>query len=268
MRTLFKLECRTHTKSLLIWIIVVSVLTLGMMSLFPSMKDTMSQMDFNTMPKQVMKAFNLSNLTVLSTIDGYFGYEFQYIMIATGIFAAMLGTNALAGEEAEGTIGYLYAQPISRTSIVGAKMLSTALLYTLYWVVSVAIAFLICLIFKESGASVHKLFKDFSLLTLAGWVMGLTFLSVGFLFSALLSSNKPATSLSLGLVFLTYIIGIVGKLKDDFQFLVYFSPAEAAMPNNVFKNGIEGKYMLTDWIVIIVCCLLTFLIYRRKDLKV
>ncbi|WKB36097.1 ABC transporter permease subunit [Terrilactibacillus sp. S3-3] len=99
--------------------------------------------------------------------------------------------------------------------------------------------------------------------------MGLTFLSVGFLLSAMLSSNKPATSLSLGLFFLTYIMGIVGKLKDVFQFfLSIFSPVEAALPSNVFKNGIEGKYMLTDWIVIIVCCLLTFLIYRRKDLKV
>ncbi|WKB36096.1 ABC transporter permease subunit [Terrilactibacillus sp. S3-3] len=162
MRTLFRLECKTHTKSLLIWIIVVAVLTFGLMSLFPSMKDTMSQMNLNAMPKQMMmKAFNLSNLSVLSTIDGYFSYEFQYIMIATGIFAAMLGTGALAGEEAEGTIGYLYAQPISRSSIVSAKMLSTALLYTLYWVVSITIAFLVCLIFKESGASVHKLFKDF-----------------------------------------------------------------------------------------------------------
>lgn len=267
--TLFRLECKTHTKTLLVWIIVVALLTLGLVSLFPAMKDMgLQQMNLSSMPKEMLKAFNLSDLAALTTIEGYFGYEFQYVMIATGIFAAMLGTNALAREESEGTISYLYAQPISRASIVFSKMTANALLYTLYWLVSIIIAFLVCLIFKESGASVSTLFKDFSLLAFTGWVMGLTFLSVGFLISALLSSNKSATSLSLGLVFVTFILGVVGKLQDKFQLLVYFSPVDATLPSNVFKNGIEWKYMITDLIVLVIAVLLTFWIYRRKDLKI
>jgi ABC-2 type transport system permease protein len=124
------------------------------------------------------------------------------------------------------------------------------------------------LIFKESGASVANLCKAFAQLTFAGWVMGLTFLAVGFLLSSLLSSNKSATSLSLGLVFLTFILGVVGKLKDDFQSLVFFSPVDTALPSAVFKNGIEWKYIVTDLIVIVISFLLTFWVYRRKDLKV
>lgn len=267
--TLFRLECKTHIKTLLIWIIVVGLLTLGLVSLFPAMKDMgLQQMDLKAMPKEMLKAFNLSDMALLATIKGYFGYEYQYVMIATGIFAAMLGTNALSREESEGTINYLYAQPISRLSIVGQKMLANSILYTLYWIVSMAIAFLVCLIFKESGASVSNLFKAFSQLTFAGWVMGLTFLAVGFLLSSLLSSNKSATSLSLGLVFLTFIMGVVGKLKTDFQVLVYFSPVDAALPSAIFKNGIEWKYIVTDLIVTCIASLLAFWIYRRKDLKV
>ncbi|WP_141603784.1 ABC transporter permease subunit [Terrilactibacillus laevilacticus] len=265
--TLFRLECKTHTKSLLIWMIVVTLLTFGMMAMFPSMKESMGEFK-NAMPQELMEAFNISDMAALSTVGGYFGYIFQYIMIATGIFAAMLGTNSLAREEAEGTIEYLYAQPISRTSIIVSKMLSSLLLYTLYWIISVCVSLLICLIFKESSASASDLVTNFSLFALAGWVMGLTFLSVGFLLSSMLSSNKSATSLSLGLVFLTYILGIVGKLQHDFRFLTYFSPIEAALPSKVFQDGIEGKYMLTDWLIILIACCLTFWIYRRKDLKV
>ncbi|MTT30678.1 ABC transporter permease subunit [Terrilactibacillus sp. BCM23-1] len=265
--TLFRLECKTHAKSLLIWMIVVTLVTFGMMAMFPSMKESMSEFK-NTMPQEMMEAFNISDMAALSTVGGYFGYVFQYIMIATGIFAAMLGTNSLAREEAEGTIEYLYAQPISRTSIIVSKMLSSFLLYTLYWIISVAVSLLICLIFKESGASISDLVTNFSLFAFAGWVMGLTFLSVGFLLSSMLSSNKSATSLSLGLVFLTYILGIVGKLQHDFRFLAYFSPIEAALPSKVFQDGIEGKYMLTDCLIILMACCLTFWIYRRKDLKV
>ncbi|RYL93376.1 ABC transporter permease [Sporolactobacillus sp. THM7-4] len=267
--TLFKMELKTHTKSLLIWIIVVAVLTLGLVALFPSMKEMgLQQMDLKSMPKEMLKAFNLSDMAALTTIEGYFGYEFQYVMIATGIFAAMLGLNALAREESDGTISYLYAQPISRLSIVFSKMLSNAFIYTVYWLATMVVSFIACLMFKESGASVSGLLKDFSLLGFTGWVMGLTFLSVGFLFSSWLSSSKSATSLSLGLVFLTFILGIVGKLKNDYDFLVYFSPLEAALPGNVFKNGIEWKYEMTDFAVLIVAALLTFWFYRRKDLKV
>lgn len=266
--TLFRLECKTHVKTLLIWIIVVGVLTLGLVSLFPSMKSMgLQQIDLKSMPKEMLKAFNLSDMAALATIKGYFGYEFQYVMIATGIFAAMLGTNALSREESEGTITYLYAQPISRASIISSKMLANALIYSLYWVVSMAVAFLVCLIFKESGASVSDLFKGFSQLTFTGWVMGLTFLSIGFLLSSLLSSSKSATSLSLGLVFLTFILGVVGKLKDTFQALVYFSPVDTALPSAIFRNGIKWNYVWTDLIVLAVSVLLTFWIYRRKDLK-
>ncbi|MDD9149705.1 MULTISPECIES: ABC transporter permease subunit [unclassified Sporolactobacillus] len=266
--TLFRLECKTHVKTLLIWIIVVGLLTLGLVSLFPSMKDMgLQQIDLKSMPKEMLKAFNISDMSALASIEGYFGYEFQYVMIATGIFAATLGLNALAREESEGTISYLYAQPISRVSIVSLKMLANALFYTLYWLVTMIIAFLVCLIFKESTASVSNLFKDFSLLTFAGWVMGLTFFSVGFFLSSLLSSNKSATSLSLALVFLTFILGVVGKLQDKFQALVYFSPVDTALPSSVFKNGLQWKYIVTDLIVLVVSLLLAFWIYRRKDLK-
>lgn len=239
----------------------------GMMSLFPSMKDSMASFDMSAFPKEMLEAFNLSDIAVLGTAEGFFGYYFQYILIASAIFAAMLGTNALAREESEGTIGYLYAQPLSRVSIVASKVLANALVYTIYWVVSIVSAFLICLLFLEEGASAEELFKDFSVLLFAGWVMGLTFLSVGFLLSSLLSSSKSATSLSLGLVFLTYILGIVGRLQEDFELLVYFSPVDAALPSNVFENGIEWKYIVTDVIVLAICFLATFLIYRRKDLK-
>lgn len=267
--TLFRLECRTHLKTLLIWIIVVALLTFGLLSLFPSMKSMgLQQIDLNAMPKDMLKAFNLSDMAALATVKGYFGYEYQYVMLATGIFAATLGTNALSREESEGTISYLYAQPISRLSIVTAKILANVLLYTFYWLVSMAVAFLACLIFKESGASVSDLFKSFTQLTFAGWIMGLTFMSVGFLLSSLMKSNKPATSLSLAIVFLTFILGVVGKLNDKFQTLIYFSPVDTALPSAVFKNGIEWKYVVTDLIVLVLAALLTYVVYRRKDLKV
>ncbi|WP_139692192.1 ABC transporter permease subunit [Sporolactobacillus terrae] len=265
--TLFRLECKTHCKTLLIWMIVVGILTLGLVSLFPAMKD-MGLDQMKAMPKDMMKAFNLSDLGMLTTIKGYFGYEYQYVMLATGIFAAMLGTNALSREESEGTISYLFSQPISRIAIVGEKMLANTVLYTLYWLVSMAIAYLVCLMFKETGASVSDLFDGFTQLTFAGWVMGLTFLSVGFLLSAFLSSNKSATSLSLGLVFLTFILGVVGKMNNDFKGLLYASPVDAALPSTIFKSGIEWNYIVTDLVVIVVAGLLTFWIYRRKDLNV
>mgnify|MGYP003036364796 CR=1 FL=1 len=236
--------------------------------MFPSMEDMMSSFDMNAMPQEMLEAFNISSMATLATVEGFFGYYFQYILIASAIFAAMLGTNALVREESEGTIQYLYAQPISRTSIVGEKMLANIVLYTLYWLAIIIVSFFACVIFKDSETEVSDLFSNFSLLTLSGWIMGMTFLHVGFLFSALLSSKKSTTSLSLGFVFLTFILGIVGKLQEDFQPLLYFSPIEAATPTRIFQDVIEGKYMLTDIIVLFLCCLATFWIYQRKDMKV
>ena len=154
-----------------------------------------------------------------STPAGFLTAEFfSWGPIVVLVFAIMAGTAALAGEESNGTLDLLLAQPISRRRLVLEKMagfavsaLAIALLVNAGWLISVPFVDI-----------------DISLATLlaATLVMVPPVLLVGALAmwaSATLSNRKTATGLVTGFVVASFFINYLAELVDVLEPLRWLS---------------------------------------------
>ena len=52
--------------------------------------------------------------------------------------------------------------------------------------------------------------------------------------------------------FVSYFLGIIGKLKDSFNWLKYFSPFDYYDPSEILKDGFEVKFIIIGNSVIII----------------
>lgn len=97
----------------------------GVYGFLPSMQSSGMQdlvnTKMNALPQDMMKILHMDSMADLTNIDAYFAYVFQYIFIAACVYAALIGAQALIKEETDGTIEFLYAQPITRSSLVFGK---------------------------------------------------------------------------------------------------------------------------------------------------
>ena len=95
---MFKFEFKRLLKSSMIWALVCSALVVMFMSFFPSMKEMGIQelvgAKLESLPDTFLEAFNISGTTDFSNISDFSAYVLQYIIMAGGVYAAILGVSA------------------------------------------------------------------------------------------------------------------------------------------------------------------------------
>jgi ABC-2 type transport system permease protein len=269
---IFKMEFKKSLKPLAIWSVVCILLTVLFMSMFPSMKDSGMQEIVDTkmsaMPEAILEAFNLKDLPDFTKLNQYFAYVFQYIVMAGYIYAGILGAKSLIKEESEGTIEFLYAQPASRTKIVTMKLLSSIAVFYLFAMLMAAASILISLAVKPTDLKVIDLFMDMKILFSGFFLVGLVFMSIGFLVSVLIPHLRLAMPISIGVFFVTYLLGVFSGMIDALEFLKYFSPFNYAVPSELVKKGFNTTNIVLAFIICTASITGTYLIYRKKDFRI
>ncbi len=267
----FKLDFRSQTKGLLVWAGVIALVMILFMSMFPSMQSAGMQdlvgTKLEALPPAMLAAFGLEDLPDFTKIIPFFAYTMQYIVMAAAIYAALLGATALIKEESDGTIEYLYAQPVTRTRIVGEKMLSALAIYSLFTTVVGIVSMVMAALVKTAGTDLMTALTDIKLILGGMFFVGLVLMALGFLASVLLTSAKQATAFSLGAVFITVILGVFAAVNDKLDALRYLSPIEGFKPSNLVTKGIDATYVAIGLLIIAASAALTVVIYQRKDLK-
>ena len=193
---------------------------------------------------------------------------FQYIVISGYIYACLLGAKALIKEESEGTIEFLYAHPISRTKIVSMKILSSFALFYLFIIIMGITSTLMSLVVKPDNLKIMELLMDFKLMFSGFFLVGLVFMSIGFLISALIPHLRLAMPLAIGVFFITYLLGIFSGMIETLSFLKYLSPFHYAVPSEIIKEGIQPTYIALALIIISVSLMTTYLLYKKKDFRI
>lgn len=269
---IFKMEVKRGMKSLMIWSIVCILLVILFMSMFPSMRDSgmMELVDtkLGALPPAMLEAFNLTDAPDFSKLNEYFAYVFQYIVIAGCIYAGILGAKALIQEESEGTIEFLYAQPASRAKIVTMKLFSSLVLFTLFVVIMSIASNAMALVVKPSDVEVINVAMDLKLMFSGFFLIGLVFMSIGFLTSVIIKNLRLAMPISVGLFFVTYLFGIFSGMIEQLEFLKYLSPFYYAVPSEILKHGFETVNIVLSFIIIIISIAATYFIYRKKDFRI
>lgn len=127
-KKMFQRELKVNFKSFIIWTFILISLFLVVFLIYPSIVKNDNITILNQMlemfPEELLKAFNMD----ISSIDSAFGWlkteGFVFVLLLTGVFSGILGSNILLKEESDKTIEYLNSLPITRKNIVNQKVLS------------------------------------------------------------------------------------------------------------------------------------------------
>ncbi len=265
---IFKLEIRNTWKNTLAWAVMLAVILFMMLAFFPSMKsDAMQQLanaKLESMSPAVLAIFGLETIPDFSKINVYFGYIMQYFTMSLGVFCAIRGLNTLIQEETEGTIEYLYAKPVSRKQIVLQKIAANLLSFMILigWLIAVTLASY--LIFAEEivGSSFRQILNFY----LGSFFVGVIFMMIGLLLSALLKSSRQTASFAMGLVFGSFFMGILSALVKDLKALVILSPIDWVKDSGGLVIGPDRLQTTVGLAVIVLSILGALIYYQKKDL--
>ena len=262
---MFKREMKINLKSFIIWTSILIGLFLVVFLMYPSIvdSDNMQMMDemMAMFPEEVLKAFNMD----ISSIDTAFGWlkteGFVFVLLITGIYSGILGSNILLKEESDKTIEYLNSVPVSRKKIVVNKILC-GVLYIILMIVTVGL-------FNFIGLSLSGNFdkKSYLLLSITPIFSSIVIFVVCLFLSTFTHKTKKTLGISLGIVFASYFLKIISEMGESTEFLKYISIFTLADIRNVIVNvSINPLMVVLSVVISIVFMVLTMRHYERKEL--
>jgi ABC-2 type transport system permease protein len=270
--SIFKFEFKRLLKSAIIWSVICGALIVLFMSLFPSMKNMGMQelvgSKMDALPSELLKAFNIETTMDFTNIFDYLSYAIQYIAMASAVYGAILGVNALIREESEGTIEFLYSKPIKRSKIVTTKLCSIASIFLVYIVIVGSFAMATCLIVKPDNVEVMDLIIKVKSIFIGIALLGYVFMAIGLLISSIIKSDKASIPVAIGIFFVTYFLGMIGKLKESFDWMKYLSPFDYYAPGEILKNGFDVTLVVVGIGIIVITTIGSYVIYNKKDMNI
>lgn len=228
--TLFRKTLRDVRGMLIGVAIAVGAIAFADVLVFPSYSESLRDMEL----PDLLEGF-LGEATGIGTPEGFLTTEFfSWAPIIVIILAIAGGTYAFAGEEANGTLELIAAQPIKRWRIALEKSAALAVAVTLASLASVA-GYAAGTIWVEIGVSVPR----FTVATLNMVPVALLFLGVALLLSAVLPNRGPSAIAVIGLVVVTYFIQILAISVPAIEPLRVLSPFYWAEPSRVLLHGFD-----------------------------
>lgn len=266
---IFKWELRRTRKLLLGWTMAFVLLQLMYSSFFPSMVSEEGGLllaKLNMLPKFFLKMFGLENLD-LTNILHYYAMQGQFIVMLIGsVFAVKIGSSMIVKEENDKTVEFLMAKPITRNSIITAKLFA---LLTIILIFDGTIMIANLIFFNVFNTSNTFDFKLFWILSLSPLFIHLSAGLLGFLISALQRKLGKADMFSLGCVFSLYGVSVLAKLTEKLNFLKFFSPYSYFDPSNIVKTrSLDITYLVLFLIESLVFITITYLYFRKKDIYI
>ncbi|OGO64463.1 MAG: hypothetical protein A2030_11655 [Chloroflexi bacterium RBG_19FT_COMBO_50_10] len=198
-------------------------------------------------------------------MSGFYGIMFIYFGLMGAIAAAMWGTDIISKEERDKTVEFSLVLPVSRNRVITAKALAALVnciaLVLITWAVSLVVA---------RQFIPDRAFYDYLYLQMrALFVIELIFLSLGLLLGCAMKQYKRSASTAVAIILATYFMSIVSGMQEKLDFLKWFTPFKYFDASELFRIGrIDTTYLLLSAVIIIVCVIMAYLTYNRRDLYI
>lgn len=261
----FQREMKTNFKSFMIWAVILIGMFSAIFLMYPSIvnSENIEMLDemMKLFPEDVLKAFNMD----ISTLDSAYGWlkseGFVFILLIVGCYSGILGSHILLKEESDKTIEYLNSLPIKRRQIVMSKVI----VGIVYIILLVAVVTIFNYLSITVNDDINK--TEFFALSMTPLFSGLVIYAVCMFLSTFAHKTKKMLGVSLGIVFVSYIMQVISQLSDKVEFIKYFSVYTLSDVRNVIESAsIDPMMVGISIVLIIVCIALTLFHYERKEL--
>lgn len=260
---IFMHELKAYRKSTIIWTISLIAMVVFFMSIYPAFaKDTA---DFKKImegyPPAIRNAIGI-NLGNFFTILGFYCFPFTFITLGGAVQAMNLGTSIVSKEAREKTADFLLTKPVTRTKVLTAKILAafaSIVITNIFYLAAACIA-------ANQVKTADFSYKIFIMISLTMFFVQLIFLAFGMIISVSVSKLKSVISISLGVVFAFYFLGVfsdtTGKKAER-----YISPFKYFDTAYIMKHAsYEASFLIAGAVLVILAIAASFLVYTKKDI--
>ncbi|MCU6712595.1 ABC transporter permease [Paenibacillus sp. J5C_2022] len=258
-------ELKSLRKSIILWSIGIVAMVVASMSKYAGMTESGGAMNelMASMPKTMKAIMGLGELDI-STIDGYYGMVYLYLLIMAAVHASMLGANIVAKEERDRTSEFLLVKPISRSQALTYKLCAAGINLVLFNVVTLVSSLLSIGVF-EGG---REAFGEIFILMPGLLFVQLLFVGVGVAIAAWGKSPRRAVSISAGVMLLTFLLSVAVDMSESLSFLRWFTPFQYFSASSVLKDGLHGGYVALALLITAVSVALAYFTYNKRDIRV
>ena len=256
-------ELKTYSKITLLWTMTLVLCVALFMSIYPAFtKDVATfQAMLEGVPESVRQAIGLE-IDQFFSLVGFYSYILLYIKLFGAIQAMNLGLSIISKEVRDKTADFLLTKPVSRVAILVSKMMAaiTCIVFT-------NVIFIVATqVILSSVATEPFHMPTLLLLSLTLFLLQLVFLCIGFLVAVVVQKIKSVLSVSLGIVFMFFLISLFGSATGD-GFLRYFTPFQYVEPAYILKNdSYEWGFLLLGSIIVITSVVVSYVVYTKKDI--
>lgn len=262
---MIKREFKINLKSFIIWSSVLIAMFLLVFLIYPYIltDDTLESLDemMKVFPPELLKAFNMDLASINSAYGWLKSEGFMFVLLVTGFYSSILGANIVLKEESDKTIEYLGSLPIKRSKIIVDKVI-VGVTYIVAFVSLIGLFNYIALLLSDDFNH-----KEYLLLSVTPLLVGLPLFAINLFISTFLHKTKKTIGISLGLVFVFYILSVLSELSDKVEFLKYFSIYTLADTRNIMANvNINPFYILFSFVITFIFLFGSYIRYEKKEL--
>ena len=200
----------------------------------------------------------------ISTPEGWYQVETFSLMAPILVMAVTitLGAKALAGEEAQRTMGLLLGNPVRRSSIVLQKTLAAGLLGV---IVGIATFFGVVAgsVIAGLGMSIANIAATSMLSVLIGFVFG----GLALLLSAITGRVRTAVVGSVGVAFGLYLLNSLAPFSDATEGLAAWSPYHYYLTSEPLANGMPWGDAAVLVVITAVLVAGAVFAFDRRDIR-
>lgn len=251
-----KFNFKIYKKTILMWSIILFFVMSLYMILFPYVKE-IAQEKIDVMPVQLTEIFNISNISDMTNFTNYFKTIYKIITVVISIFAINFSVSLITDEEKNKTINFLINQDITRKDIYFSKLITAIVSAFVIIILCLLITFICALVSGERSI----ILKDILLNGFVISIIPFIFIASSFMLSGY--SCKKTKALSLGFLFIVYMIGYLGTLLES-SFLLNISPFITM--DVEFSNF--GVFTIIYFILFILFSFLGLKFYKKRDLSI
>ena len=262
---MLKREFKVNLKSFIIWTSILILLFLVVFLVYPYIitDNTVKNLDemMKVFPPELLKAFNM-DITSINSAYGWLKSEgFMFVLLIIGFYSSILGTNILLKEENDKTIEYLGCLPITRNKILTNKII-VSIVYMISMVLILGLFNYIALLL--SGDFNHH---QYILLSITPIFIALPLFSINLFISTFLHKTKKTIGISLGLVFIFYVLNVLSELSTKVEILKYFSIYTLADIRGVVLNvSINPINIIISLAITFIFITGSYIKYNKKEL--
>jgi ABC-2 type transport system permease protein len=259
LKSVFSKSLYEKRWGLLWWFLAMFLMTFFVMSIFPTFKDTFGQ-QLNNVPDS-LKAI-LGEASDYQRIEGFIELQiFLQMIFLTVIYGVVLFTGLLAGDENDGTLQTLLAQPVSRSRVYWHKLLAGLLLS---WLVTFGLFIGVVLgaqIINEP-VNLWRLFQG----TCMVWLVTLVYSLIGYVLGAITGRRGMAGALAGIFAFVTYMLNSLVGAVPALKVVNNVSPIKYLSSPRVMDHGLNLINVSLLVGVSAVLVLLGWALFKKRDI--